>query len=55
MPRLQLMERKMGKDKPELRAGVGLVGFHRHAGGRFDDAVEGREYMEAVRSMVRIV
>ena len=27
VPRLQLMERKMGKDKPELKAGVGLWSF----------------------------
>ena len=31
--------------------------FYRHTGSRlnFDDAVEGREFMEAVCSMVRIV
>ena len=27
VPQLQLMERKMGKDKPELREGMGLWGF----------------------------
>ena len=27
VPQLQLMERKMGADKPELRAGIGLWSF----------------------------
>ena len=27
VPQLQLMKRKMGKDKPELKEGVGLWGF----------------------------
>ena len=55
VPRLQLMERKMGKYYAGVEGGGRFMEFHRHTGSRFDDAVEGREYMEAVRSMVRIV